>query len=224
MHSSGVVDMVKTLNREKQAQMVISLLEKQYPEATTALKFSNPLELLVATILSAQCTDKKVNMVTEQLFKKYRTAKDYANADLRKFEEEIRPTGFYRNKAKNIIGCCTALVEKFNSKVPRTMDEMIQLPGVGRKTANIVLGHAYGIVEGIAVDTHVRRVAKRLGLTDKDHPDKIEQDLLQAVPKDKWMRITDLLISLGRQICVARKPKCEICMLNKICPSAFTFG
>ncbi len=215
--------MVKTLNREKQAGMVTKLLEGQYPNATTALKFSNPLELLVATILSAQCTDKKVNMVTDQLFEKYRTAKDYAHADLRKFEEEIRPTGFYHNKAKNIIGCCTVLVEKFNSRVPRTMDEMLQLPGVGRKTANIILGHAYGIVGGVAVDTHVRRVAKRLGLTDKDDPKKIEQDLMQAVPKDKWMRITDLMISLGRQVCIARKPKCGVCVLNEICPSAFTF-
>ncbi len=215
--------MVKTLNREKQAGMVTKLLEGQYPNATTALKFSNPLELLVATILSAQCTDKKVNMVTDQLFKKYRTAKDYAHADLRKFEEEIRPTGFYHNKAKNIIGCCTVLMEKFNSKTPRTMNEMLQLPGVGRKTANIVLGHAYGIVEGVAVDTHVRRVAKRLGLTDKDDPEKIEQDLMQAVPKDKWMRITDLMISLGRQVCIARKPKCGVCVLNEICPSAFMF-
>jgi len=215
--------MAKAFDRKKQALMVIGLLEKRYHNATTSLNFSNPLELLVATILSAQCTDKKVNMVTEQLFKKYKTAKDYANADIKKLEQEIRPTGFFHNKARNIMGCCQVLVEKFSSKVPRTMEEMLQLPGVGRKTANIVLGHAYGVVEGVAVDTHVRRVAKRLGLTDNDDPDKIERDLIEVVQKENWMRITDLLISLGRQVCVARKPKCEICVLNKICPSAFTF-
>lgn len=216
--------MTKPVDRKRQALQVISLLEKQYPNTTTALHYSNPLQLLVATILSAQCTDKKVNMVTEELFKKYKTAGDYASANVKTLEQEIKPTGFYRNKAKNIMNCCRVLVDKFNSEVPRTMEEMLQLPGVGRKTANVVLSHAYGVVEGVAVDTHVRRVAKRLGLTDKDDPDKIEKDMMNVVPKDKWMRITDLLISLGRQVCVARKPKCDICVLNKICPSAFTFG
>jgi len=216
--------MTKPFDKKRQALQVIDLLEKQYPNATTALHYSNPLELLVATILSAQCTDKKVNMVTEELFKKYRTAQDYASANLKTLEQEIRPTGFYRNKAKNIVNCCRVLILRFSSMVPRTMEEMLQLPGVGRKTANIVLSHAYGVVEGVAVDTHVRRVAKRLGLTDKVDPDKIERDMMDVIPKDKWMRITDLLISLGRQVCIARKPKCAICVLNKICPSAFSFG
>jgi endonuclease-3 len=221
---SCVVGMVRTFDRKKQALTVVNLLERQYPNAMTALNFSNPLELLVATILSAQCTDKKVNMVTEQLFKNYKTAEDYANASIKKLEQEIRPTGFYHNKAKNIVNCCQVLTEKFDSKVPKTMEDVLQLPGVGRKTANIVLAHAYGVVVGVAVDTHVRRVTERLGLTDKDSPDKIEKDLMKIVPQAKWVRITDLLISLGRQICVARKPKCEICVLNKVCPSAFTFG
>jgi endonuclease-3 len=210
-------------DRNSRVRTIIDLLEKQYPNAKTALNYSNPLELLVATILSAQCTDKRVNIVTETLFKKYKTAKDYANADLRELEKEIRSTGFYRNKAKNIQKCCQLLVDIFNSQIPRTMEEMLELPGVARKTANVVLSNAYGIVEGIAVDTHVRRVAERLGLTNNKDADKIEKDLMHTVPKEKWMRITDLLIFLGRQVCVARKPKCKICALNRMCPSAFTF-
>jgi len=202
---------------------MIELLEKEHPDAKIALNYTNPLELLVATILSAQCTDRRVNIVTKSLFKKYGKAEDYANASLEELEEDIRPTGFYRNKARNIKKCCQILVEKFNSQVPKTMEEMLELPGVARKTANIVLSNAYGIIEGIAVDTHVRRVAKRLGLTENDDPNKIEVDLMRKVPKDKWIRFTDLLIFHGRRICVARKPKCGICVLNKLCPSAFTF-
>jgi endonuclease-3 len=179
---------------------------------------------LVATILSAQCTDERVNAVTKSLFKKYRRAEDYAKADLKELEREIRPTGFYRNKAKNIRACGKMLVEEFGSQVPKTMKEILELPGVARKTANVVLSNAYGIVEGIAVDTHVRRLAQRLGLTKNDDPVKIEQDLMNLVPRDKWMRFTDLLIFHGRRICTARKPKCEECVLNKLCPSAFTFG
>ena len=215
---------MKALDRKKQASAVIDLLEKKYPNARIALNFKNPLELLVATILSAQCTDKRVNMVTENLFKKYMTAKDYANADLKQLEEEIKPTGFYHNKAKNIKNCSTLLVEKYHGQVPRTMEEMLELPGVARKTANIVLSNAFGIVEGIAVDTHVRRTAKRLGLTDSDYPKQIEQDLIGSVPRNKWARITDLLIFLGRDVCTAGIPRCEDCILNQICPSAFTFG
>lgn len=203
---------------------IIALLEKEHPDAKIALNHSNPLELLVATILSAQCTDERVNAVTKSLFKKYRRAEDYAKADLKELEREIRPTGFYRNKAKNIRACGKMLVEEFGSQVPKTMEEILELPGVARKTANVVLSNAYGIVEGIAVDTHVRRLAQRVGLTKNDDPVKIEQDLMNLVPRDKWMRFTDLLIFHGRRICTARKPKCEECVLNKLCPSAFTFG
>jgi len=202
---------------------IIELLETEYPDAKIALNYTNPLELLVATILSAQCTDRRVNIVTKTLFKKYRKAEDYANANLEELEEDLRPTGFYRNKAKNIKKCCQILVEKFNSQVPKTMEEMLELPGVARKTANIVLSNAYGVIEGIAVDTHVRRLAKRLSLSEHEDPNRIEGDLMKIVPKTRWKRITDLLIFHGRRICVARKPKCGICVLNKLCPSAFTF-
>ena len=210
-------------DRKARASTIIRLLEKEYPQAKIALKYSNPLELLVATILSAQCTDERVNRVTETLFKKYRSAEDYAKADLDQLELDIKPTGFFRNKAKNIKQTCSILEDRFNSQVPRTMEELLQLPGVARKTANIVLQNAYGVIDGIAVDTHVRRVSKRLGLTKNEDPEKIEKDLMQIVPKKEWMRITDLLIFLGRSVCVAKKPKCRVCVLNKICPSAFTF-
>jgi endonuclease-3 len=203
---------------------VIELLEKDHPDAKIALHYTNPLELLVATILSAQCTDERVNMVTKTLFKKYPKARDYATADLKELEQDIRSTGFYRNKAKNTKKCCQMLVEKHSSQVPKTMEELLELPGVARKTANIVLSNAYGVVEGVAVDTHVRRLAQRLGLTESEDPAKIETDLMDVVPRDKWMRITDLLIFHGRRVCVAKKPKCEVCVLNRICPSAFTFG
>jgi endonuclease-3 len=203
---------------------VIELLEKEYPDAKTALSHESPLELLVATILSAQCTDRKVNEVTKTLFQNYRSAEDYAKADLRKLEKEIRSTGFYHNKARNIKKLGQVLIEKFNSVVPKTMEEMVELPGVARKTANIVLSNAYGVIEGIAVDTHVFRLSQRLGFSDKKNAEKIEKDLMQLVPKEKWMIITDLLISHGRRVCTAKKPNCAGCVLNKICPSAFTFG
>lgn len=202
---------------------VIELLEKAHPDAKIALHYANPLELLVATILSAQCTDERVNQVTKKLFKKYKTAEDYAKADLKELEQDIRSTGFYKNKAKNIKRCCQILVEKFNSQVPKTMAEMLELPGVARKTANIVLSNAYGVIEGIAVDTHVRRVSRRLGLTANETPNKIEADLMKIVPKTYWMKITDLLIFHGRRVCKAKHPACGACVLNKICPSAFTF-
>jgi len=218
---SKPVDM--KLNNKTKVLKIIELLEKEHPDAKTALNYTNPLELLVATILSAQCTDKRVNIVTKTLFKKYRKAEDYANADLAELEEDIRPTGFYRNKARNVKKCCQILVERFNSKVPKTMDDMLELPGVARKTANIVLSNAYGVIEGVAVDTHVRRVAQRLGLSEHKDPNKIERDLMEIVPKTEWMRVTDLLIFHGRRICMARKPKCGVCVLNKLCPSAFTF-
>ena len=200
---------------------IVELLEKDYPDAKTALHYTSPLEILVATILSAQCTDKRVNIVTKSLFKKYKTAEDYANADLGELEEDVRSTGFYRNKAKNIKRSGRMLVEKYDSQVPRTMNELLELPGVARKTANIVLSNAYGVIEGIAVDTHVRRLSKRLGLTENKNPDKIEADLMLIVPKSHWKRITDLLIFHGRNVCMAKKPKCSLCGLNKLCPSAF---
>ena len=211
------------LNDKTRVLKIIELLEKEHPDAKIALNYTSPLELLVATILSAQCTDKRVNIVTKTLFKKYRKAEDYANANLEELEEEIRSTGFYRNKARNIKKSCQILVEKFNSKIPKTIKDMLELPGVARKTANIVLSNVYGVIEGIAVDTHVRRLSQRLGLSEQKDPNKIERDLMKIVPKTEWMRITDLLIFHGRRICVARKPKCGICVLNKLCPSAFTF-
>ena len=202
---------------------IITLLEKEFSKAKIALNYTDPLELLVATILSAQTTDERVNIVTKSLFRKYKTAQDYANADLTELEQDIKSTGFYRNKARNINKTGQMLVEKFDSQVPRTMGEILELPGVARKTANIVLQNAYGVVEGIAIDTHVRRTSSRLGLTKNKDPAKIEQDLMHIVPREKWMRTTDLLIFLGRKVCTAKKPKCIACVLNKICPSAFTF-
>ena len=212
------------LEPNQRTEKIIELLEKQYPNAKTALNYSNPLEILVATMLSAQTTDVRVNIVTQTLFKKYHTAEDYANADLKELEQDIHSTGFYHNKARNLQKCCQLLVEKFHSQVPRTMEELIELPGVARKTANIVLYNAYGTIVGIAVDTHVRRLSDRLGLTVQKDQDKIEQDLMLITPKEKWMILTDLLIFHGRQVCMAKKPKCEVCVLKKICPSAFTFG
>jgi len=203
---------------------ILILLEKEHPDAKITLEFSNPLELLVATILAAQCTDVKVNQVTKSLFKKYRTAEDYAKADLAIFERDIKPTGFYKAKAKRVKNACRMLVDEFGSQVPQTMEELIKLPGVARKTANIVLSNAYGIAEGIAVDTHVLRLVKRLGLTQSKTREKIETDLMHIVPKEKWARFSDLLIFHGRKVCTAKKPKCGQCVLNKICPSAFTFN
>ena len=212
------------LEPKERASKVIDLLEKEHRDAKIALHYSNPLQLLVATILSAQATDEQINKITPNLFKKYKTAEDFANADLNELEQDIKSSGFYHNKARNIKNCCRMLVEKYSSQVPRTMDELLELPGVARKTANIVLANAYGVVEGVAVDTHVRRVAQRLGLSDHDDPAKIELDLMKIVPKDKWMRITDLLIFHGRRVCTAKKPNCAGCVLNKICPCAFAFG
>ncbi len=211
------------LDPEQRTQKIIELLESLYPNAKTALNYTTPLEILVATILSAQTTDVRVNLVTQKLFKKYQSARDYANADILELEQDIHSTGFYHNKAKNLKGCCHLLIEKFNGQVPRTMDELVELPGVARKTANIVLYNAYGVTAGIAVDTHVRRLSERLGLSRQKDQDKIEQDLMKLAPKDKWMPLTDLLIFHGRQVCTARRPRCGICVLNKICPSAFTF-
>lgn len=199
---------------------IVKLLKKEYPEAKTALHHKNPLELLVATILSAQCTDKRVNMVTKVLFQKYKTAEDYAKADLTTFEQEIHSTGFYRNKAKNIKATCTILAQKYGGKVPADMNVLLELPGVARKTANVVLGSAFGIAEGVVVDTHVHRLAQRLGLSDKKDAGKVEDDLMTIVPKSEWILFPHMLIWHGRKVCQARKPNCEICVLKKECPSA----
>lgn len=199
---------------------MISRLKAEYPGARTELDWSNPLELLVATILSAQTTDVRVNEVTKTLFAKYRSAADYAGADPNELEEDIRPTGFFRNKARSLRGMAQALVEEHGGEVPRTMPELVVLPGVGRKTANVVLGNAFGIDEGVVVDTHVRRVSGRLGLTGKQDPEKIEQDLMRVVPREDWTVFSHLLIFHGRRVCKARKPDCPNCPLNDVCPSA----
>ena len=199
---------------------IIARLERAYPDATCALHHNNALELLVATILSAQSTDARVNMVTPALFAKYRTAQDYAAADPSVLEREIHSTGFFRNKTKSIIGMAQALVERHGGKVPDTMEELVQLPGVGRKTANVVLGTWFGKNEGVVVDTHVQRVATLLGLTKEKDPVKIERDLMALVPRDKWTWFSHTLILHGRGVCIARRPKCEICVVNRWCPSS----
>jgi endonuclease III len=205
------------------ATEVIPRLKAEYPDARTELHWTNPLELLVATILSAQTTDVRVNGVTKTLFDKYRTAADYAGAVPGELEEYIRPTGFYRNKARSLRGMARALVEEHGGEVPRTMPELVALPGVGRKTANVVLGNAFGIDEGIVVDTHVRRVSNRLGLTDEQDPEKIERDLMGGVTKENWTVFSHLLIFHGRRVCKARKPDCPNCVLNDVCPSAYFY-
>jgi endonuclease III len=202
------------------APEVTARLKAEYPDARTELDWSNPLELLVATILSAQTTDVQVNRVTESLFSKYRTAEDYADSTPDELEEDIRPSGFYRNKARSLRGMASALVEEHGGEVPRTMSELVALPGVGRKTANVVLGNAFGTNEGIVVDTHVRRVSGRLGLTESQDPVKIEQDLMEVVPEEDRTIFSHLLILHGRRTCKARKPDCPNCILNDICPSA----
>lgn len=199
---------------------IIRKLKKEYPAATTALDHSEPLQLLVATILSAQCTDARVNLVTKELFKKYRSAADYADANPDVLEQEIKSTGFFRNKTKSIIGMAQALVADHDGEVPASMEELTALPGVGRKTANVVLGNAFGIDEGIVVDTHVKRLSNRLKLTAKSDPVKIEQDLMKIVPRKDWTVFSHLLILHGRKICPARKPKCEVCPVSEFCPSA----
>ena len=210
------------VEKEEAAQRVRKIwpiLKKAYPKATTALKFVNPLELLIATILSAQCTDVQVNAVTKDLFKKYKSPKDWVKADLKQIESDIRSTGFYHNKAANIKGACTRIVEQFGGKVPGTMAELVELPGVGRKTANVVLGNAFG-TPAIACDTHVIRLSRRLGLSENSDPVKLEFDLAEIVPKKNWTVFSHVLILHGRNICKARKPDCENCPISKYCPAA----
>ena len=199
---------------------MVARLNAEFPDARTELNWKNPLELLVATMLSAQTTDVQVNRVTEGLFAKYHTAEDYAHADPTELEEDIRPTGFYRNKARSLRNMASALVDEHGGEVPGTMQELVALPGVGRKTANVVLGNAFGVDEGVVVDTHVRRVSGRLGLTENSDPVKIEQDLMKVVPQEDWTVFSHLLILHGRRTCKARKPDCPNCVLNDICPSA----
>lgn len=203
----------------ERAKKIFTILRKEYPQGKTALEFGNPLQILIATILSAQCTDKRVNMVTEGLFKKYKTAKDFANARQKEFERAIKSTGFYKNKAQNIINSARLIMERFHGRVPKTMEDLLKLPGVARKTANIVLYSGYGLVEGIAVDTHVRRVSQRLGLTKNNDPVKIEQDLMELIPKRDWGRVSHFLIDHGRKACQAKRPDCLGCVLKKLCPS-----
>lgn len=198
---------------------IVEILKKEYPDVKgTALHYTNPLELLIATILSAQTTDEMVNRVTESLFKKYRTAKDYANASLEELQNDIKSINFYRNKAKYIKECCRIIVEEYEGKVPDSMEELIKLPGVSRKTANVVLSNAFRKDEGIVVDTHVMRLSQRLGLTEEKNRDKIEQDLMRKFPKEKWFDLANLLIAHGRRVCKARNPKCEECVLRDFCP------
>jgi len=206
---------------QKQARTrdVIAGLQRAYPDAHCELNYSSPLELLVATILSAQCTDKRVNLVTSQLFKKHRSAADYANAKIADLEEDIRTTGFFRNKAKNIQACCRKLVERHGGNVPRTMAELTQLEGVGRKTANVVLGNAFDLNEGVVVDTHVARLSQRLGLTRQTDPEKIEQDLVKLVPREQWTLFSHWLIWHGRRRCFARNPDCAGCEIRRLCPT-----
>jgi len=205
---------------EERAPDLIRILSETHPDAKVALRFSNPLEMLVATILSAQCTDEKVNEVTETLFAKYRTAEDYLRVPEDELKRDIKPTGFFNQKATSIREACRRIIEVYDATVPDTMEDLITLRGVARKTANIVLGNAFGTVVGIAVDTHVKRVSNRLGFTQQSDPDKIEQDLMRLIPKERWFGFTYVLIDHGRNVCVARRPKCELCPVNNLCPSS----
>jgi endonuclease-3 len=210
--------MVVAAPAKRHAARVAKLLAEEYPDAECALEFRSPLELLIATILSAQCTDVRVNLVTKDLFRRYRTAEDFARADLAELERQIKSTGFFRNKAKNIQACCQQLAEEYGGEVPQELEQLVKLPGVGRKTANVVLGTAFEIAVGVVVDTHVARLSWRLGLTRHKDPVKIERDLMALLPSKEWVDFSHRLIHQGRRVCVARSPKCEVCRLEKICP------
>jgi endonuclease-3 len=206
--------------RQERTEQIIKLLKRAHPDAHCALNHSNAFELLIATILSAQCTDERVNIVTADLFRKYRKPEDYLKVPATELQQDVRTTGFFRNKTKSIQGACRMLVEDFNSQVPKTMEELLKLPGVARKTANVVLGVAYGIAAGVVVDTHVSRLSQRLGLTKKKDAGKIEQDLIGLVPRKDWIIFSHLLIFHGRRVCKARRPLCEECVVEKLCPSS----
>jgi endonuclease III len=211
------MESIKT--KKLRVEKIYNRLDPVYTMEKTALEYRTPFELLIATILSAQCTDKQVNKVTPNLFKKYKSPQDFIKAPIADIEEVIKSTGFYRNKAKNIKGCCEGLVNMYGGNMPRTIEEMIKLPGVGRKTANCVLGAAYNI-PGVVVDTHVKRLAMRMGLTESDNPDKIEEDIQKILPEDRWRRFSDILIYHGRAVCSARKPDHDKCVIADLCPSA----
>jgi len=210
-------------DKKKRTAEIIKRLKKAYPDAHCALNHSNAFELLIATILSAQCTDERVNIVTADLFRKYRGPADYLKVEQAELEKDIHSTGFFRNKSKSIQGACRLLIDEFGGEVPHTMEEILTLPGVARKTANVVLGNAFGIVSGVVVDTHVARLSQRLGLTVNENAEKIENDLMELVPKRHWIMFPHWLITHGRQICVARRPRCRQCVLADICPSFETF-
>lgn len=205
---------------KQKTRRIIRLLKKAYPDAHCALNHSSPLELLIATILSAQCTDERVNLVTADLFRKYRRCEDYFKVSATELERDIHSTGFFRNKAKSIQGACRLINEQYQGRVPNTLEDLLTLPGVARKTANVVLGNAYGIASGVVVDTHVSRLSQRLGLTENTQPEKIERDLIELVPKKDWIEFSHLLISHGRQVCKARSPLCSNCTLESLCPSS----
>jgi len=202
--------------KKSEIESIISILEEMYPDAGCSLYYKNPLDLLIATILAAQCTDIKVNKVTKNLFLKYKDIKDYQKVDIEELEEDIRPTGFFKNKAKNIKACVEKILKDFNGKVPDSLDELVKLKGVGRKTANVILSNAYKI-PAIPVDTHVKRLSNRIGLSKNKDPEKIEYDLMNLIPKEKWSKFSHLLVFHGREICKAKKPKCEICKINPWC-------
>lgn len=203
----------------KRVRAILTKLDEAYPAATCALRHEDPFQLLISTILSAQCTDERVNIVTQSLFPKYPAPKDFAYANPRELEQDIRPTGFFRNKTKSIMGASKRIIEEFGGKTPRTMDELLTLPGVARKTANVVLGTAYGIASGVVVDTHVQRLSGRLDLTKNTDPKKIEQDLMKVIPQDHWILFSHQIIWHGRRVCQARKPRCVECNLERICYS-----
>ena len=212
--------MEATPEKKKRVRQIIRLLKKEYPEARCSLDHSNPLELLVATILSAQCTDERVNLVTADLFRKYRTWRDYADAPTAELERDIHSTGFFRNKARAIQGACRLIGERHGGRVPDSMEELLELPGVARKTANVVLGNAFAVASGVVVDTHVSRLSERLGLSREKSAEKIERDLLGLVPESDWINFSHLLIAHGRAVCKARTPLCGECVLARLCPSA----
>ncbi|MCB0748721.1 MAG: endonuclease III [Ignavibacteriales bacterium] len=210
---------MKTKKELTRINQIFTLLKNEYPNTKPQLEYSNPLQLLIATILSAQCTDARVNIVTKDLFKKYISAEDFANANILELEKLIFSTGFYKQKAKSIKGCCSQLIEKYNGKVPQDFELLTKLPGVGRKTASVVAGHAFNI-PAIAVDTHVNRITNLLGIVDSKNPDKIETELKELLPEEDWVNSTHWFINHGRNVCIARRPKCEICIVEKYCPSS----
>jgi endonuclease III len=210
--------MAASTDPKRRSAEIVRRLSKAFPDATCSLNFQSPLELLVATILSAQCTDLRVNQVTKTLFRKYPATAHYARAKLADLERDIQSTGFFRNKAKSIQNCCRVLLERYDGKVPKDIDQLVELPGIGRKTANVVLGTAYGIAVGVVVDTHVSRISRRLGLTSQKDPEKIEKDLMAQFAKKEWIALSHRLIQHGRRYCTARKPKCSECPLLPLCP------